>query len=231
MTSSIPLIILLAHLLSIFHVSGASTSGDSVVVNGKASFYHDKFQGRLTSNGEEYDKTDFTAAHRTLPFNTIVNVRNKKNGKSVIVRINDRGPFLKSRIIDLSRSAAEKIDMVPFGIVPVSLSVMTLLDNVPLADSLFSNDEFWDCYANKVELIKPAVLVWITDNWKHAFYMASKLALDNQLDNVGVRVSGSIENRTYDIIINCVDGISQTDFLVQSMIKQGFKRAHVLEAK
>lgn len=61
--------------------------------------------------------------------------------------------------------------------------------------------------------------------------MASKLALDNQLDNVGVRVSGSIENRTYDIIINCVDGISQTDFLVQSMIKQGFKRAHVLEAK
>src|ERR1043165_7258529 len=85
-----------------------------VPVSGKASFYHDSFDGQETSNGEDYDKNDFTAAHRTLPFNSIVSVTNKLNGKSVVVRINDRGPFAKSRIIDLTHSAAMKLGMVPF---------------------------------------------------------------------------------------------------------------------
>src|SRR5688572_2042752 len=80
---------------------------DSFSANGKASYYHDKFHGRITSNGEEYSQNDFTAAHKTLPFNTIVHVTNKQNNRSVVVRINDRGPFRKSRIIDLTRSAAK----------------------------------------------------------------------------------------------------------------------------
>ncbi|HNS13004.1 MAG TPA: septal ring lytic transglycosylase RlpA family protein [Bacteroidia bacterium] len=231
MTCTQTLLILLASFVSVVNGSQLNADNDTLPVSGKASFYHDKFHGRLTSNGEEYDKNDFTAAHRTLPFNTIVNVKNKKNGKSVIVRINDRGPFVKSRIIDLSRSAAEKIGMVPFGIVPVTLSVMTLLDNVPLNDSSFTNGEFWDCYANKVELVMPAVLVWITDSWKHAFYTASKLAIDNKIENVGIRVSGSLENRTYDVVISCVENDSRADSIAKVMVSQGFRRAHLLNSK
>ena len=78
---------------------------------GRASFYHDKFQGRKTSSGEVYEKHDFTAAHRTYPFNTLVLVTNKLNHRSVVVRINDRGPFHKSRMIDLSKAAAMKARM------------------------------------------------------------------------------------------------------------------------
>ena len=221
-------------LVSVLHFIIALTlqtetyEGDSARSHGKASFYHDKFQGRLTSNGEVYDKNDFTAAHRTLPFNSIVHVYNKKNGKSVIVRINDRGPFRRSRIIDLSRSAAEKIEMVPFGIVPVTISLMTLLDNVPLTDSSFVKDEVWDLYGDKTELKKSAVLVWITENWKHAFYVAGKLSLENKLENVVVRIAGPSYDRTYEIIVSSIKDKTEEASLIQELKKQGFKRTHSL---
>lgn len=91
---------------------------------GKASFYADKYHGRTTANGERFDMHDYTAAHKELPFDTIVKVTNLKNGKSVVVRINDRGPFVKGRVIDLSKGAAEKIDMVAAGVVDVKLEIM-----------------------------------------------------------------------------------------------------------
>jgi rare lipoprotein A len=95
-----------------------------VIENGVASWYGPKFHGRLTANGEKYDMYGFTAAHRTLPFNTIVRVENQDNGKSVVVRINDRGPFAKNRIIDLSKRAAEEIDMIGNGTAPVKLVLL-----------------------------------------------------------------------------------------------------------
>src|ERR1041384_7069444 len=86
-------------------------------LNGKASYYHSSLNGLETSNGEDFDINDFTAAHLTLPFNSVVSVTNKLNGKQVIVRINDRGPYVRSRVIDLTRSAATKLGMVSFGVV------------------------------------------------------------------------------------------------------------------
>ncbi|TAL67393.1 MAG: septal ring lytic transglycosylase RlpA family protein [Bacteroidetes bacterium] len=91
---------------------------------GIASFYADKFHGNKTSSGEIFDMNGFTAAHRTLPFGTKVKVTNLKNGKSVIVRINDRGPFKEERIIDLSKAAAETIDMVNDGTADVEIKVL-----------------------------------------------------------------------------------------------------------
>jgi rare lipoprotein A len=88
---------------------------------GKCTYYADKFQGQNTTSGEKYDKTLFTAAHRTLPFNTVVEVTNLLNSKSVIVRINDRGPSSKSLLIDLSRAAAIELDMITYGVVPVRI--------------------------------------------------------------------------------------------------------------
>ncbi len=78
---------------------------------GIASWYGSKFHGRTTANGETYNMYEMTAAHRDLPFGTMVKVVNPKNGKSVVVRINDRGPFIEGRIIDLSKKAAEKINI------------------------------------------------------------------------------------------------------------------------
>lgn len=91
---------------------------------GDGSYYADKYIGKSTASGEPYNDKIFTAAHKTLPFGTKVIVTNKVNGKSVIVRVNDRGPFAEGRIIDLSKAAAQYIDMVQTGTVPVKLRIM-----------------------------------------------------------------------------------------------------------
>ena len=91
---------------------------------GTASWYGPDFHGKLTSNGERYNMWDMTAAHKTLPMNTIVKVTNRRNGKSAVVRVNDRGPFVDTRIIDLSKAAASKIDMIGTGTAPVKLEIL-----------------------------------------------------------------------------------------------------------
>jgi len=91
---------------------------------GIASWYGPNFHGNYTSNGEIYNMYAFTAAHKTLPMNTIVKVTNLNNGKSVIVRINDRGPFVKGRIIDLSYAAGKKIGLDVTGTAPVKIEVI-----------------------------------------------------------------------------------------------------------
>lgn len=90
---------------------------------GGASWYGIQFHQRKTANGERFDMTALTAAHRTLPFNTRVCVRSLVNGREVLVRVNDRGPFAAGRIIDLSRAAAEAIGMLGLGIKQVALSI------------------------------------------------------------------------------------------------------------
>ncbi|WP_024585585.1 septal ring lytic transglycosylase RlpA family protein [Aliihoeflea sp. 2WW] len=88
---------------------------------GLASWYGDAFHGRLTANGEVYDKTHLTAAHPTMPLPSYARVTNKKNGSSVIVRVNDRGPFAKGRVIDLSQRAAEMLDYKNSGVAEVAV--------------------------------------------------------------------------------------------------------------
>ena len=96
--------------------------------DGNASWYGNPFNGRRASNGEIYDMYKLTAAHRTLPFDTMVRVTNLNNGKSTTVRITDRGPFVEGRIIDLSLAAAREIESVGPGVVPVRLEVLGDVD-------------------------------------------------------------------------------------------------------
>ena len=97
---------------------------------GVASWYGPGFEGNLTANGEVFDTSKLTAAHQTLPFDTLVRVTNLENGLAVVVRINDRGPFVGGRIIDLSRAAAERLDMIGSGTARVRLE---LLSDMPAA--------------------------------------------------------------------------------------------------
>jgi len=95
---------------------------------GNASWYGAPFHGRHASNGEIYDMYKLTAAHRTLPFETMVRVTNLNNGKSTVVRITDRGPFVDNRVIDLSLAAARQVDAVGAGVVPVRVEVLGGVD-------------------------------------------------------------------------------------------------------
>ena len=91
---------------------------------GQASYYADSLHGNPTASGEPYDRDDLTAAHRTLAFGTRVKVTNLDNGKSVVVRVNDRGPHVDANIIDVSGAAAEQLGMVDAGTAKVSLEVL-----------------------------------------------------------------------------------------------------------
>ena len=98
---------------------GQSSDHLSYSAEGKASYYGARHQGKRTASGERFDQNQLTAAHRTLPFGSRVRVTNLNNDKSVLVRINDRGPYARSRLIDLSQKAAEQLDMLRAGVVPV----------------------------------------------------------------------------------------------------------------
>jgi rare lipoprotein A len=94
-------------------------------LEGVASYYAEPYNGRRTASGEIFDTYNgMTAAHKTLPFNTVVRVKNLQNGEEVDVRINDRGPFVKGRVIDLSLAAAKEIDLVRAGVAPVKLKIL-----------------------------------------------------------------------------------------------------------
>ncbi|QIM67561.1 hypothetical protein A4G16_09415 [Mannheimia granulomatis] len=91
---------------------------------GVASYYANKFNGRRTANGEIFSNTKMTAAHKTLPFGTLIEVTNLRNGRSVIVRINDRGPYSHARVVDLSSAAAKKIGMHNSGTAKVRIAIL-----------------------------------------------------------------------------------------------------------
>lgn len=93
-------------------------------LTGQASWYGSKYHGKLTASGEKYNMRAYTAAHKTLPFGTIVRVTNTNNNKTVDVKINDRGPFVKGRVIDLSQKAFEKVGATNKGIVTVKIEIL-----------------------------------------------------------------------------------------------------------
>jgi rare lipoprotein A len=102
--------------------SSATTSRAGVV--GRASWYGEFHHGQLTASGETFDMMQLTAAHRTLPLGTRLRVTNLENGRMVRVRVNDRGPYVDGRVVDLSLGAARALDMVERGVVPVRLDII-----------------------------------------------------------------------------------------------------------
>ncbi|UPL48959.1 septal ring lytic transglycosylase RlpA family protein [Hymenobacter sublimis] len=105
-------------------VTACAGGANTFTQSGKASYYADKFEGRKTASGTVYRGGKRTAAHNTLPFGTIVRVTNPRNHRSVKVKVTDRGPHAKGRVIDLSRKAARKIGIVDAGVAPVELKVV-----------------------------------------------------------------------------------------------------------
>lgn len=102
----------------------ASEAEVQLIGSGRASYYADKFDGRRTASGEIFDQDEMTAAHRTLPMGSLVKVTCEKTGRSVTVRVNDRGPFTGSRVIDVSKAAARELGMINAGLTDVTLELL-----------------------------------------------------------------------------------------------------------
>lgn len=118
---SIVLIIILCFFFPL-----SSSSVENYPQYGNASWYGGKFHGRKTASGERFDKYSFTAAHRKLPFGSILRVTNLRNGKDVYIRINDRGPFIRGRVLDMSLAAAEAIAFNGRGVIRVKIELISL---------------------------------------------------------------------------------------------------------
>ena len=166
---------------------------------GLASFYADKFEGHITANGEKYSHTKLTASHLTLPFNTQVKVTNLSNNKSVVVRINDRGPFIKDRIIDLSKSAAEKLDFIKLGVTQVKVEIVEYSDNNNNHQPYINNNnEIYEFNSNKTKLNGFGVqiasykelsnLMRICDSLKNVYKQKIYIQVSNINDNKLYRV-------------------------------------------
>ena len=95
---------------------------------GYASWYGKSLHGKKTASGERFDQHSFTGAHRSLPFGTLVRVKNLKNGKEVVITVNDRGPFIRGRIIDISRAAASSIGILRLGVTRVRVEIISMPD-------------------------------------------------------------------------------------------------------
>lgn len=139
-----------------------------------ASWYGIPFDGHRTSNGEIYDMHAFTAAHRTLPFGSMVRVTNLRNGMQTEVRINDRGPFVANRIIDLSLSAAQAIGMVGPGTAPVRLEVVSGPSPAQgffgVQVGAFANEDNADRLRDRLAMRYPSVSIAIYDSPSGIFY-------------------------------------------------------------
>ena len=143
-------------IIVIFACVSVHAQKSSYVKTGIASFYADKFEGRTTANGEIYYHAKKTAAHRSLPFGSIVKVTNIENNKYVVVRINDRGPFINNRIIDLSKSAAQDLGFIDKGLAKVKVELIASTDDLPDTKIKTNKKETKNVYYKiNSELVKP----------------------------------------------------------------------------
>jgi rare lipoprotein A len=183
---------------------GVFAQRDTVTIKtpeGKASYYAKSFQGRKTACGDLFDNADYTAAHRTLPFNTYLNVVNKKNNYNVIVRVNDRGPFVKNRIIDLSEAAARRIGGYHAGLIRVKIEVLNILKPGSFIDSVFTAAAIVNCFG-KVEQPDGLMLsLWKSNDLVHAIYIANDLLLKENVNAVYIANRERNGIKEYHVVI------------------------------
>ncbi len=171
---------------------------------GIASFYADKFEGRKTANGEIYYHAKKTAAHQKLPFGSIVKVTNIENKKYVVVRINDRGPFVDNRIIDLSKSAARDLGFVEKGIVKVEIELIASTDNLPDKKPYIKVAESSEKYYKiDVSIEKPkgkGVQIGSYKDDENVFKIAEQLKIEYKAD-VYIQIAVINKTNVYRVIL------------------------------
>lgn len=154
----------LAFLLLIVATSASAQKWESF--KGYATYYSSRAHGHMTASGERYDKNAFTCAHRTLPFGTVLRVTNLSNDSVVVVKVNDRGPFARGRVIDLSTSAARQLNMLGMGVAYVKVEVVPSEFEIWMERKMYKMSELPD-YMKQFELDPPDVrmeLQW-PDDW------------------------------------------------------------------
>jgi rare lipoprotein A len=211
-------------LLLLFIFITSSDKSPRYRAEGLASYYSFEFHGNRTASGERFDLADLTAAHLHLPFGTYLKVTNKQNQKSVVVRINDRGPYLPNRIIDLSESAARLIDGFHPGVIPVILEEVKLLIPDAETDSLYRHTRVMDCLGNPETLGKLSLTVWSTRHLPHILYIANQMYLQEAFEKIYICHHGQSRRPTYHLVISHIKTAEELERLKNYFTQKGFLR-------
>ena len=191
---------------------------DFYKVNVTASYYAEAFHGKKTSNGETFNMYALTCAHKSLPFNTVCRVTNLRNGKSVQVRVNDRGPFVASREMDLSRAAAVQLDMIKTGTAKVNIQIISLGSNTKMSRQ------------TAVKACKKAGISY-PGSWSNSIKTASSPSVSSVAKTeakTGKTVSSSKANEKvsadtlWDIQVGAFSSRTNANEMAQKLLKQGF---------
>jgi len=202
-------------------------SSNGYVERGIASWYGTKFHGGRTSSGETYDMYKMTAAHKTLPIPCYVRVTNLENGRSVIVRVNDRGPFHENRIIDLSYAAANRIGINPKGTGLVEVrAVSSAEDSSP---AVLAGNDASARMSTSAEGIKPRLYLQVGAfaSRSNADQLRSRLA-DNLIANTTVQETSRPEGPLYRVRIGPLSSVDQADALTLRITRLGFDMPQVV---
>ena len=238
----------LSIIFAIYLLLSSIANGQADAMRGKASFYANKFEGKTTASGEKYTHDKLTAAHKTLPFGTLVKVTNRSNSNSVTVRINDRGPFIEGRIIDVSKSAAEKLDFINIGVTEVTLEIVnntSQSDNNPEEESIIEETSTEPNSVASSESKTPSVPIMTTSYYRlsaskedpigYGIQIASYQESGNLLERasiveselkqkVTVQVVNANGNRVYRLIVGEFDSRAKAEYFKDSIkdTYQGF---------
>lgn len=196
---------------------------------GIASFYSKKFEGRVTANGEKFSNYDLTCAHPKLKFNTLVKVTNLKNGFSTIVRVNDRGPFVKGRIIDLTEQAARLIGKYHKGLGKVEIEIIKPSTFDPQMYSAFKTHPVTDFQGKKAELKDLSLSLWRTQDLRHALLLTAHLSASEGLKNILIAGKKSGKMRIYHLVITGIQSQEELKKVKDFWERKGFMKVIIYE--
>jgi rare lipoprotein A len=211
-----PLVLIFAFAIITTAILATGGHRLSDVQTGKASYYGREFEGRKTASGDIFRNSDFSCAHKKLSFGTILKVTNQKNQLSTIVKVNDRGPFVRTRIIDLSETAARTIGIYQHGLATVKIEPLNIIKMTRKLDSTFTCNDVLDCLGHPAQLKGYSISLWRTKNLIHLLYIANELYLNEEIESVYVVGLGTNGNRTYHVVIsnipNKTEALRQIDY-------------------
>lgn len=221
-------------LLIIFtlQVSLTKAQENSYIKIGIASFYADKFEGRQTANGEIYYHAKRTAAHRTLPFGTVVKVTNLENNKFVVVRINDRGPFVDNRIIDLSKSAAEDLEFVKKGLAKVKVEEIANTNDLTdkrTSERMGISKVYYKLDSKKVFPKGKGVQIGSYTDDENVVKLTAELKSKYKKD-VYIEIAQINNKKVYRVIVGCSENVQELDVL-RSKLKPQFPDCFIVDYK
>ena len=189
---------------------------------GVASWYGKKFHGRQTSSQEPYDMYAMTAAHKTLPLPTYVRVRNLRNNKTVVVRVNDRGPFISNRIIDLSYSAAARLSMIQDGTSLVEVTALSY-DSPPTSKDTPTRVQI-NSQPQQLDVFVQVGAFGDVDNARRRY----TLVKNNGISNAFVHMDNSQASTLYRIRIGPIDDVTEYDNLITQLGNIGITESHLV---